>query len=323
MFNDPRTPLFNRVFQGQYAPGSVFKIVTTAAAAEEDIFGYDDTFFCGLTWDGAPFGDTVGFERKDWRFTDGMEAAGEITMAQALTSSCDPFFYQMGAELFNRRGPSTLIDYGQRMGLTRSGIDYFGAEAPGEIPLPTSVAAAINEAIGQGDVKVTAIQMAKLVVAVANGGTVYQPYLVQRVGGAGDAPPSFEAQPQVVGSLELRPETLATLREGMCAVTVDEELGTAVWPFEDAPFTVCGKTGTAQTARYPNAWFVSYSPADNPQIAIAVMVEQSLEGSQIAAPITRRILEDYYNQERFGFPPFWSEGPYVPLQAPEGGTIGG
>lgn len=323
LFNDTRTPLFNRVFQGQYAPGSVFKIVTTAAAAEEGIFGYDDTFYCDLRWDGAPYGDTVGFERKDWRFTDGMEPAGEITMAQALTSSCDPFYYQMGAELYNRRGPSTLIDYGQRMGLTRSGIDYYGAEAPGEIPLPNNVSAAINEAVGQGDVKLSLIQMAKLVAAVANGGTVYQPYLVQRIGGMDDAPPVFEAQPQVIGSLELRPETLATLHEGMCAVTVDEELGTAVWPFENAPFTVCGKTGTAQTARYPNAWFVSYSPADNPQIAIAVMVEQSLEGSQIAAPITRRILEDYYNQERFGFPPFWSEGPYVPLQAPEGGTIGG
>ena len=323
LFNDARTPLFNRVFQGQYAPGSVFKIVTTAAAAEEGIFGYDDTFFCGLSWDGAPYGDTVGFERKDWRFTDGLEPAGEITMAQALTSSCDPFFYQMGAELYNRRGPATLIDYGQRMGLTRTGIDYYGTEAPGEIPLPSSVSAAINEAVGQGDVKLSVIQMAKLVVAVANGGTVYQPFLVQRIGGGGDAPPIFEAQPQVVGSLELRPETLATLREGMCAVPIDEELGTAVWPFENAPFTLCAKTGTAQTARYPNAWFVSYSPADDPQIAIAVMVEQSLEGSQIAAPITRRILEDYYGVERFGFPPFWNEGPYTPLQAPEGGTIGG
>ncbi|MGQ9887957.1 MAG: peptidoglycan D,D-transpeptidase FtsI family protein [Aggregatilineales bacterium] len=323
MLNDPRAPLFNRVFQGQYAPGSIFKIVTAAAAAEEGIFGLDDTFYCGLSWDGAPFGDTVGFERKDWRFTDGLEPAGEITMAQALTSSCDPFFYQMGAELFNRRGPTALIDYGQRMGLTRTGINYYGAEAPGEIPLPNSVAAAINEAIGQGDVKVSPIQMAKLIAAVANGGTVYQPYLVQRVGGADGTPVTFEAEPQVVGNLQMRPETLAMLREGMCAVTTDPELGTAVWPFERAGFTVCGKTGTAQTARYPQAWFVAYSPADNPQIALVVMVEQSLEGSQIAAPITRRILEDYYGEPRFGYPPFWAQGPYVPLQAPEGGTIGG
>ena len=323
MINDPRTPLFNRVFQGQYAPGSIFKVVTAAAAAEEGIFGYNDTFYCDLSWDGAPFGDTVGFERKDWRFTDGMDPAGEITMSQALTSSCDPFFYQMGAELFNRRGPSTLIDYSQRMGLTRTGIDYFGTEAAGEIPLPTSAAAAINEAIGQGDVKVTPIQMAKLTAAIANGGTVYQPYLVQRVGGADGTPVTFEAEPQVVGRLEMRPETMAMLRKGMCDVTTDPDLGTAVWPFEQAGFTVCGKTGTAQTARYPQAWFIAYSPAENPQIAIAVMVEQALEGSQIAAPITRRILEDYYGETRFGFPPFWAEGPYVPLQAPEGGTIGG
>lgn len=323
MLNDIRTPLFNRVIQGEYAPGSVFKIVTTAAAAEERIFGYDETFYCGLSWDGSPFGDTVGFERKDWRFTDGMEAAGEITMSQALTSSCDPFYYQMGAELYNRRGPSTLIDYGQRMGLTRTGIDYYGTEAVGNIPLPTSVAAAINEAIGQGDVKVSPIQMAKLVVAVANGGTVYQPYLVQRVGGLDGTPVTFEAQPQVIGTLDMSEETMAVIRKGMCDVTTDPDLGTAVWPFENAGFTVCGKTGTAQTARYPTAWFVAYSPAEDPQLAIAVMVEQSLEGSQIGAPITRRILEDYYGEPRFGYPPFWYEGPYVPLQAPEGGTIGG
>lgn len=320
---DSRRPIFNRAVQGEYAPGSVFKIVTLAAASEEEIWGPDQIFSCMLTWDGTAYGDTVGFERKDWRFTDEMEPAGDINMQQALTTSCNPFFWQMGAQLFNLRQPDILTAYARRMGFgDPTGLDYYGTEADGSLPIPANPSQAINEAIGQGDVQVTLLQMVRSVAAIANGGTLYKPYLVQRVGGMDGMPLTQEFQPEVVGELDFSDQTMQILIDGMCQTTQDDFLGTAVWPFEETPYWACGKTGTAQTGRYSHAWFVAFAPAENPQIAIGVMVEQAgLEGSQVAAPITRRILDFYFNAPFWEYPPLWLD-PFTPLTVPEGGAPG-
>jgi penicillin-binding protein 2 len=327
MVADTRTPLLNRVTQQQYSPGSVYKIVTTAAAASEEIVAPDEIFDCTLTWNGAPFGDDVGFERVDWRLTDGLEATGPVTISQALTSSCDPFFYEMGAKLYSA-GPSVLVDYARRLGLGEPfGINYFGPEAPGQLPVPRGTSDAINSAIGQGDIKVSPLQMAVVTMAVANGGTVYRPYLVQRVGGADNTEIIFEAQPEVMHEAELSAEVLEIVREGMCAVTTDAELGTAAFPFENTPYVACGKTGTAQTSSYPDAWFVAYAPREDPQIAVAVIGERSREGADVAAPIVRRIM-DFYLRDRYpdyqwpGYPRWWNENEYIPLQIPVGATGG-
>lgn len=327
IFSDSRRPLVNRVFLDQFSPGSIYKIITTAAAAGENIRDPNEIFYCDLQWDEGPqFGDMAGFIRGDWRKWEPEEfrfPTGDITMSQALASSCDPFYYQMSAELFNRRGPTILVDYAHRMGLgSMTGINYYGPEAAGVLPIPGNVTEAINIGIGQGDVKVTPIQMVRIAAAIANGGKVFQPYLVQQVGGMDGTPVTFEAEPTVAVEMGLSEDVLAIIREGMCEVTTNEKLGTAVWPFEGTSYRVCGKTGTAQTSRYPNAWFVAYVPAENPQIAIAVMVEQSLEGSQVAAPITRRIMDAYMGDPVWGYPPFWLD-PYTPLMVPEGGTYGG
>lgn len=316
LFSDNvRTPMFNRAVQGQYPPGSVYKIVTMAAAAQERVFTRNDTFYCDLTWDGRALGDTVGYARQDWRFREEEpEPAGDVTMMGALTASCNPFFWEMGALLYNNRDAATLARYARQMGLGRpTGIDYYGTEAAGEIPVPNSVSVAINDAIGQGDVKVTPIQMAMLTASIANGGTLYKPYLVQRVGGLDNTPITFEAEPQVVGDIGLSPDVIAAVQEGMCDITQNPVLGTAVWPFEETPYIACGKTGTAETGRYPMAWFVAYVPAENPQVAIAVMVDQALEGSQVGAPIARRIFDFYMGAPFWGYPPFWNQGPYQPL----------
>ncbi len=170
--------------------------------------------------------------------------------------------------------------------------------------------------------QVTPIQFVALVAGIANGGTVYKPYLIQRIGGLDFTPVSFEAQPEVVSDMGLSEESLAVVKQGMCDVVRDERLGTAYWPFFEAQYTACGKTGTSQTNRYPNAWFVAYAPADNPQIAVLVMSEQSREGSEVAAPIVRRIMDFYFNVEIYGYPSWWFENPYVPLNIPEGATGG-
>lgn len=333
----PNEPFFNRATQGQYAPGSVFKIVTTAAVAEEELMGPDETFYCGLEWDNGPrYGDTLQV-RLDWRASEPDEEqrfpTGEVTIAGALASSCDPFYYEMAARLFRDIGPSTVPTYARRMGLgSRYGLSPIFPEAAGVIPNPTAVEQAINEAIGQGDVQVPLIQIANLVASVANGGTVYQPYIVQSVGREGE-PPSFTATPRVISETGLSEQALNTVREGMCDVTTTEArnttngkaLGTAWFVFENAYYSICAKTGTAeQSPNPPHAWFVAYVPAENPQIAIAVMVQNSREGSEVAAPIVRRILDDYLNvpPENFAPWPGWWADEYTPLSIAAGGTGG-
>ncbi len=319
---DQRQPFTNRVTQQQYAPGSVFKIVTTAAAAAEGMIAPDELFYCGLEWERGPeLGDTLPI-RPDWRKTDGFPAAGDITIAQALTSSCDPFYYEMGARLFNERGPNVLVEYARRMGLGAPvGLEPVLPEAPGNLAPPTSVEEAINNAIGQGDVQIPPIQMAQMVAAVANGGTLYQPYLVQQVGGQDE--PSFRATPTVVRDIGLSGEVIQIIHEGMCQVTVDRTLGTAWGAFENTNYWACGKTGTSQTARIePHSWFVAFAPRENPEIAVVVMVEHSREGSEVAAPIARRIIDAYLGEPYNNYPPWWQDE-YVPLNIPVGGSAGG
>jgi cell division protein FtsI/penicillin-binding protein 2 len=136
----------------------------------------------------------------------------------------------------------------------------------------------------------------------------------------------------------LSQSTLDLVKQGMCAVTTqtarnrtpnNKPLGTAWFVFSDpggtgvAPYSVCGKTGTAQTARVePNGWFVAFAPADNPTVAVAVMVQNGREGSETAAPIVRRILDAYFGAPQAPWPSWWSNLPYIPLEIPEGSTGG-
>lgn len=327
---DNREPLKNHVLQEQYTPGSVYKIITLAAVLNEGIVSPQDTFDCQLDWSGQEkYGDSQA-SRPDWRKTDDFPPAGIITPAEALMASCNPFFWEFGAQLYQRDRKNTLGEYAQRMGLGRAyNIYNYPLMVAGDLDDPTTNAApftaAINDAIGQGDVAIPPLQMAVAVAAIANGGTVYEPYLVQQIGP--DGAPISTTAPNALNTLDFNPGVLETIREGMCGVIENEDLGTAYIRFRDrnyhtvAPYTLCGKTGTAETLRYPNAWFVTYAPAENPQIATVVMVPQSLEGSQVAAPITRRILDYYFrvpDNQYAAFPEWWAEPPYDPLKVPEG-----
>ncbi len=145
----------------------------------------------------------------------------------------------------------------------------------------------------------------------------------------GDQPP---VQPVINGELGIRQSVLDIVRQGMCDVTTDTTYGTAWRVFGDfannipsTPYIPCGKTGTAQSGRTePHGWFVAYAPHDDPQIAIAVMIEYSREGSETAAPIVRRILDQYFNSPPelvASYPGWWTQS-YVPLPIPEGSTGG-
>ena len=323
LVNDPRRPLRNRATQEQYPPGSVYKIMTTAAFAEAGFMAPDELYDCALTWDGAPFGDTVGFERPDWRLTDGLAATGPVTMAGALTSSCDPFFYEAGARLFNESGADALVTLSQEFGLgQRSGLPVFGPEAEGALPLPGSPATAINNAIGQGNVLASPLQIAQMMTAVASRGTLRQPWLLRQIGGPNDTPvlESYSAPPS--REITLADSTWDVLHAGLCAVTTDSVHGTAEIVFRSAGYRACGKTGTAQTNGFPHAWFAAWAPAAEPEIIVVVIGEHSREGSEVAAPIVRRIMDDYFGVARADWPAWWHELPYIPLEIPEGATGG-
>ncbi|MFN8377761.1 MAG: penicillin-binding transpeptidase domain-containing protein [Anaerolineae bacterium] len=278
----------------------------------KNVFDLNDIFYCARsTWDGRQFGDTFP-QRFDWRNFEVEDAnfdTGDVTMSEALAASCNPFFYQMGALLFRDRGPSTLTQYAQGMGLgQRTGFDFTDPrEVAGQLETPQGADAAISQAIGQGNSQVTILQMARMVAAVANGGTLYEPYIVESVGNS-SGELDYEATPDVAGQIPLSERALTVVQDGMCMVpdstvygrSSGARLGTAWFAFSDpdwypAPYTLCGKTGTAQTGRIePNGWFVAYAPADNPQIAVAAMIEHGREGSKRRPRIVRRILDAYF-----------------------------
>jgi penicillin-binding protein 2 len=152
-------------------------------------------------------------------------------------------------------------------------------------------------AIGQGFVEVTPLQMLRLYVSIANGGTLYRPQLVDRAGILDEF--SYEMAPDPMEQTGISQTVMQYIREAMCEVTT-ERYGTAEHIFRNSPLQsigVCGKTGTAQAPGVdvlPHAWFIAYAPRENPQIATVVMVENSGDGSAIAAPITRQIMEYYF-----------------------------
>ncbi len=335
---DTRQPLLNRATQATFSPGSVYKIITHAAIMNEGLIGSNDTFECDLFWDGRDLGDTVPEPRADWRVADDLPAAGTVTPAQALMSSCNPFYWEYGGiYLFDEVAPGAVADYSRRMGVggnynlqARFGLPESTAQL---VDQPTGKTDAVNASTGQGNVQLPPIQMAVAVAAIANGGTVYEPYLVEQVGGFDGTPVTFNAEPSVMGTFDFELGVLENIKAGMCGVTTDADFGTAYIRFGDrtaqfhppTSYTVCGKTGTAEaTPQPPNAWFVAYAPRDNPQIAIMVMAQNSREGSEVAAPITRRILDEYFNVAAASYadwPDWWSEQEYIPL-TPTGQSAG-
>jgi penicillin-binding protein 2 len=288
---DPQTPLMNRVIQGQYAPGSIFKIVMAAAALEEGVVTRSSAFFCPGY---LSIFDTVFRCNKP-------VGHGMVNLHKALAQSCNVYFYHVGARLEIDR----IARWARRLGLgAPAGIDL-PHEVSGLVPssewklrtqkVPWYAGETISVAIGQGQVTATPLQLVRLVAAVANGGRLVTPHLVRAVGGQRVDPPP--ARP--VG---IRPEALALVRDGLCAVV--NEGGTG-WRAQLSDVAVCGKTGSAQVVAsrsrqpaahdtLPHAWFVAFGPREKPRIAVAVLVEHGGSGGESAAPVAREILARFF-----------------------------
>ncbi len=295
--NSPLRPLYNRATQGVYPLGSVFKIVTMAAALESGLFTADSTYECGYV-----FTDVPGIRLYDWTWDhfqeDGKtQPSGHLTLPQGLIRSCNPFFYHIGQVLYEAGMTTAISDMARAFGLgSPTGLQGVN-ELPGNVPDPQSLEDALYLAIGQSDLQVTPLQVASFVAAVGNGGTLYTPQIVEKMGPPGGEP-SRVFEPQVRGTLPLKPENLALIQQAMGdVVSSTKPVGTAYYVFRGFKIPVHGKTGTAQTGVAPHAWFAAYSDANypnRPDIAVAVIAENGGEGSEWAAPITRRIMELYF-----------------------------
>lgn len=292
--SDASRPLVNRATQGTYPPGSVFKIVTMAAALEEGGFTPGSTFNCPGVWDGLG---------KDWLKTCWLERGhGDVNLIQALTVSCDVTFYELGKRLYEL-DPNLLPEYARLFGLGAPIGLGVTREAGGLVPDPDWKVAelgeawfpgdSVNLAIGQGYLLVTPLQVATMVAAVGNGGILYRPQLVLKVSASLEEPEQV-FEPQELGRLPVRPETLSAIQEGLLGAATGPR-GTATHAFEGMEVAVAGKTGTAENPDDdPHAWFAGYAPADDPQIAVVVVIENGGEGSQVAAPLFRQVVEAFF-----------------------------
>lgn len=318
ILSDPRRPLLNRATQGAYPLGSVFKIVTMAAALEATDYAPDTTYTCTGIW--SELGP--GAIKHDW-----LEGGhGTLTLVQGLERSCDPYFYHLGLTLANH-GFDLLPRYARDFGLGQpTGIEGV-AEVSGLVPDPDwkltnhseiwTTGDTVNLAIGQGFLTVTPLQVAQYVAAVANGGTLYRPRVIDRIGAAPDGSIGEEVyQPETVGQLPVSMESLEAIRQGMEGAT-QRAGGTATHRFAGLTVPVAGKTGTAQApgaTSLPHSWFAGYAPSDchlradgaagcEEQIAMVVMIENAGEGSSVAAPLFRQVVEAYFGLPETPLPP--------------------
>lgn len=325
---DNHFPLLNRAIQGSYPPGSVYKIVSAAAALETGIMDTDDQRDCPGSWEWA------GSVYRNWKRTD----SGRMDMRRALADSCDTVFYDLAQDMWEREQATgaeheILPRMSEAFGLgQRTGIDL-PVERPGVVPgrewrrtywethretyctkarrLQAGTWAqevnadlceaghrwrggdAVNMSIGQGDLQTTPLQIANAFAAVANGGSLYRPHVAKEIlhrDGSVE-----EAEPEVLDTVPVSAGHLDYIEQGLRAVT--DEDGTAGSVFASFGIDIAGKTGTAEMKpKQPFAWFAGYNadPIDGQQYVVVAMIEEGGSGSQTAAPIVRRVFEGLF-----------------------------
>lgn len=293
--DDKNLPMFNRAISGEYPPGSTFKIITATAALEEGKI--DKNTLIEDTGEIRAGGSRFG----NWYFSQYGRTEGFINIVKALARSNDIFFYRLGEKL----GIGRLADWAKYFGLNeRTGIDLQG-EASGLMPDEKWKEAIFKEqwylgdtyisAIGQGNILTTPIQINQMMSTIANRGILCQPFLVSG---------------QNCKKLDISEPTLNLVTEGLKQVC---ETGGTAWPFfefkvKDKPVEMAGKTGTAEFGpshsssgqalqMMTHAWFTGFTPVNQPQIVVTVLLEGAGEGSYQAAPVAKKILQYWLERQ--------------------------
>lgn len=282
LVNDPGYLLLNRAIGSSYPPGSTFKLVMAAAGLETGTITKDtkinDTGFFTL-------GD-VTF--NNWLWTDHHQTEGEISIVRAISRSNDTFFYNLGYRL----GVDNISKYSQEFGLgKKTGIELAG-ETAGLVPsrdwkektfnqiwFPGET---INYSIGQGYLLISPLQLNQITTFFANGGKLIKPTLIH------------SSILNVVSEDLVKPENIAIVQEGMYQNTVGD--GNVAYLFKNYNVKTAGKTGSAESGgeNKAHSWYTGYGPIDKPQLAITVMVERAGHGSEISAPLTKKIFEWWF-----------------------------
>ena len=284
--NNPYHPMDNKAITGEYPPGSTFKIITGTAALTEGVVTPSELIMdSGHHWI-IPKGNAEG------------EALGLINFQQAMAHSDNVYFYEMG----NRLGIDRLEKYARMFGLGKiTGIDL-PYESDGLVANRRYkeknfedgdwyLSETFDAAIGQGFNLVTPLQAAMVMGEIAADGKRYKPHLVNRIVGP-DGKTVREFKPELLGTLDVPAADIQLVQTGLHEVT---KYGTAASIFKGFPIEIAGKTGTAENPHgRDHGWFVAYGPFANPDIVVAVIVEQGGFGSQSAVPIGRKILEAWF-----------------------------
>jgi penicillin-binding protein 2 len=305
MLENPHHPLLNKIVQGQYPPGSTYKLVTAVAGLAEGVINPATVIYCPGFY---KFGNRT---YRCWKHS----GHGAVNLKRALSESCDVYFYQVGQRL----GVNRLASYARRLGLGRKTGVEMEHEKAGLIPTsewkmkrygkPWQEGETLSVAIGQGFDLVTPIQLAVMTATVANGGTLYKPSLIEQVRDP-DGRVIEHFTPTVIEQFSGQGRNLALVRQGLTEA-VNGRHGTGRRARLEN-ITVAGKTGTAQVVRLKqykhlkekdipykyrdHAWFTCFAPAENPEIAVSVLVEHGLHGGSGAAPIAKAVLEKYFGK---------------------------
>jgi len=303
LLNNIKRPLVHKTIQGQYPPGSTYKIITALAGLSKGVITPNTVYYCSGS---MKFGN-----RRYGCWKEG--GHGPVSLHRALAESCDVYFYQVGLKV----GVDSLAEYANRMGLGhKTGID-FEYEKSGLIPTAAWKKLAkgvswqdgetLSIAIGQGFNLVTPLQVCQMTAALANGGILYKPFLIEKIiDPEGQIIREFE--PIVDVELIGVDKYLELIRDGLVGAVNDRHGTGKEARLKDV--TVAGKTGTAQVVTMEkfnevaeedvaykhrdHAWFTSFAPAENPEIAVTVLVEHGGHGGSAAAPVAKKILERYF-----------------------------
>lgn len=289
--NDPNYPMNNKVITGEYPPGSTFKIVTGSAAFELKKVGLNEPIFDGGF---HPMVPTMG--------NAGGEVLGWLTFIKALAMSDNVYFYELGYRvgIDNIKKYAHIFGFGERTGIDLEG-ESKGLVASKKVKREIwdedwRLGDTFNAAIGQGFNLTTPIQLSVMLSIVANGGTKYQPYLVDSIINSDGS--LFEKPKRAEGKhIDVSQQTIDYIRMGMSATT--QEGGTASY-FAGLPKPIAGKTGTAENSHgRDHGLFVAYGPVDDPELVVVCIVEQGGFGSVAAGPIVYKAFEEFFQEKGY------------------------